>query len=243
MSHLFLLQARPLTSYLAARGPRPAARTWLLLPGLGPSPVWPAAASIAHHTVTSANSPSSPRVAGSPAPRKLSPLVMQVTAGPRLSHRTAPQPRSSFWGGTSPKGKGSGEALLSKIQAPRGMLGRQAQTQACTPPPKPTLGYVTQAAWKGRSSGVAPRKLAETGGSSPSCSIRAAGPACFPPKSRHHYLSKATALKLSWGRIEDRPALGRGAVKLAQLRPFPTHPKHTPFGSILHMEIAGEISL
>lgn len=53
------------------------------------------------------------------------------------------------------------------------MLSRQAQTQVCAPPPKPTLSYVTQAAWKDHSSGVAPRKLAEMSGPGappPSCS-------------------------------------------------------------------------
>lgn len=169
MSHL-LLQAGPLTSYLAAcsYGPHLAPPSW---PWTQPRPgrLPPASPTTLSPRQTALPGPG---VAGSPAPRKLSPLVRQVTTGPHLSHRTAPRPRGSFWGRTRPRGKGSGEALLPKILAPRGMLGRQVQTQACTPPPKPTLSYVTQAAWKGHSSGVAPRKLAEMSGPGaplPSC--------------------------------------------------------------------------
>lgn len=45
-------------------------------------------------------------------------------------------------------------------------------------------------------------------------------------KSPPDYMGEAWVLKLSWGKIKDHPALGREAVKWAQLWPFPTYPKH-----------------
>lgn len=42
--------------------------------------------------------------------------------------------------------------------------------------------------------------------------------------TRPDYMGEAWVLKLSWGKIKDHPALGREAVKWAQLWPFPTYP-------------------
>lgn len=105
-SHL-LLQARPLTSYLAAR-------TWLLLPGLGPSPSQPAAASITHPTATLANSPSSPGVARSLAPRKLFPLVSKSLLGPVCPTGLHPGP-----GAPSGEGRALGGRAQVKLFSPK----------------------------------------------------------------------------------------------------------------------------
>lgn len=104
------------------------------------------AAGITHHTAAWANSLSKPWGGRSSALRKVSALVIEVTAGPPLSHRAALS-LGSFWGGTRPRrGRAQVKLFSPKTPASNGVLSCHVQTQLCTLRPNSTLSYVTKTA-------------------------------------------------------------------------------------------------